>query len=211
MSASNPNLFVVTVSEGQALRTANNGASWQTVSGLPNGTKGPWNWSQPLAADTVNGNTFYYLAEDGKVYRSTDGGLSFKVVNSSLAGEWWHTLKTVPGVAGEVWVSLNWKGLYRSTDGGATFAKIAGVERAYLFAFGKPQPGSTIPALYLYGRITNNGDGIFRSLDRGKTWTRMGDLNKTIGNNPNVMEASKQEFGLVFIGSGGRGIYYGTK
>ena len=131
-------------------------------------------------------------------------------MNSSLNSEEWSTLKTMPGVNGEVWVSLNWNGLYSSTDGGVTFAKIAGVERAYLFAFGKPQIGSNTPTLYLYGNITGMGEGIFRSLDRGATWTSIGDPQQPIGNDPNVMEASSQEFGRVFIGTIGRGIYYGT-
>ena len=180
--------------------------------GLPNGPKVPWYWSQPLAADKVNGNTFYYYS-DGKVYRSDNGGASFSIVNSSLPSENWSMLKTVPG-SREVWVSLNGYGLYRSIDGGITFVRNAKVERAYLFAHGKPQAKSTIPALYLYGKITgmdvHAASGIFRSLDNGNTWTSIGSPHMPIGDDPNVMEASSQQFGLVFIGTNGRGIYYGT-
>ncbi len=209
MSATNPNLFILTVSGGQPLRTTDGGISWESVSGLPDGLQGPWNWSQPLAADKVDGNTFYYYA-NGKVYRSTTGGASFNIIDASPPNANWHSLKTVPGFKGEVWLSLDWKGLYHSTNGGKTFSRIAGVERAYLLALGKPQTGSTIPAVYLYGKIADMGEGIFRSLDQGKTWTSIGDRSKPIGNQPNVMEASRQQFGLVFIGTNGRGIYYGT-
>ncbi len=210
ISATNPNLFVVVVGSGQPLRTTDGGVSWEKVSGLPDGPKGkdPWSFAQPLAADPVDGNIFYYYAS-GKAYRSNDGGLSFKVIDASLPSEEWQSLKTVPGVKGEVWLSLDQKGLYHSTNSGK-FSKLDKVERAYLFAFGKPKPGSTIPALYLYGKINGMGDGIFRSLDRGKTWDFIGDRSKPIGKNPLVMEASKQKFGLVFVGTGGRGIYYGT-
>ncbi len=211
VSATNPNLFVVTISNGQPLRTTDGGVSWKSISGLPDGVQGVWNWTQSLANDPVDGNTFYYYAT-GKIYRSTNGGASFAVVNESLAIEdGWHSLKAMPGVKGEIWLSLDKKGLYRSTDGGKTFSQLDNVISAHLFAFGKPNTGSTIPALYLYGNVADLGDGIFRSLDRGKTWTRIGDSSNPIGNNPNVMEASKQQFGLVFIGTNGRGIYYGTQ
>ncbi|MDF5716074.1 MAG: hypothetical protein PUP93_19845 [Rhizonema sp. NSF051] len=209
MSATNPNLFVVITSEGQPIRTTDGGASWSTVSGLPSGPKGPWYWGQPLAADKVDGSTFYYYT-DGKVYRSIDRGVSFRIVNSELPNEGWSMLKTVPATSNEVWVSLNWQGLYRSTDGGVKFAKIAKVERAYLFAIGKPPMGSKIGALYLYGKVAGRGEGIFLSLDHGETWTSIGDHTQAIGDDPNVMEASRQQFGLVFIGTNGRGIYYGT-
>lgn len=211
VSATNPNLFVVAVSKAQPLRTTDGGASWSKVSGLPNGPEGPWYWGQPLVADKVDGNMFYYYNE-GKVYRSNDGGASFSLVNSSLpTSKWdWYSLKTVPGVKDEVWLSLDWNGLFRSTDGGKTMTKLSSVERAYLFAIGKPQKGSTTPALYLYGKVAGMGEGIFRSLDRGETWKSIGSVQNPIGGEPNVMEASWQQFGLVFIGTNGRGIYYGT-
>ena len=211
VSATNPKLFVVTLSKAQPVRTTDGGTSWSKVSGLPNGAEGPWYWGQPLVADKVEGNSFYYYNE-GKVYRSTDGGASFSVVNSSLpTRKWdWYSLKTVPGFKDEVWLSLDWNGLFRSTDGGKTLTKLSSVEQAHLFAFGKPQAGSTTPTLYLYGRVAGMGDGIFRSFDRGETWTSIGSVQNPIGGEPNVMEASWKQFGLVFIGTNGRGIFYGT-
>lgn len=213
VSATNPNLYLLTVSKGQPLRTTDGGASWNSVSGLPNGPEGPWYWGQPLVADKVDGNTFYYYSE-GKVYRSKDGGASFEVVNSSLPSDRWQNLrcqlKTIPGFKDEVWLSLDWGGLFRSVDGGKTFTKQPSVERAHLFAFGKPPAGSTTPALYLYGKVAGKGEGIFQSLDRGQTWTSIGSPQNPIGNEPVVMEGSWQQFGLLFIGTGGRGIFYGT-
>jgi xyloglucan-specific exo-beta-1,4-glucanase len=210
MSATNPNFAVVTVSNGQALRTTDGGSSWKQVSGLPNGFSGPWNWVQPLVADTVDGMTFYYYA-NGKLYRSTNGGESFDVISTSIPHADWHSLKISPEVKGELWLGMDEQGLYHSTNGGQTFSRISIVKKAHLFALGKPQPKSKIPTLYLYGEIHQMGQGIFRSVDRGKTWKRIGDRTRHIGNNPNVMEASRQQFGLVFIGTNGRGIYYGTQ
>lgn len=130
-------------------------------------------------------------------------------MNGSLPSEDWQTLATIPGVSGELWLSLDKQGLFHSTDGGKTFTALPNVKQAHLFAFGKPQAGSATPALYLYGDM-GKGEGSFRSLDRGETWTNFGDRAKPIGDQPNVMAASWQEFGLVFVGTNGRGIYYGT-
>ncbi|OKH33683.1 hypothetical protein NIES2119_22425 [[Phormidium ambiguum] IAM M-71] len=207
VSATNPDVFLVTISDEKPLITKDGGKNWSEISTLPKGAKGPWNWAQPLAADPVDGKTFYYYAS-GKLYRSTDGGANFEIVNESLLRDRWHALKTAPGVKGELWLSLDKDGLFRSTNGGKNFTKIPTVERAYLFALGKPPQGSKIPALYLYGKVSGKSEGIFRSLDRGRTWTAISDRSQPIGNKPNVMEASKQQFGLVFIGTNGRGIYY---
>ncbi|MBC8122875.1 MAG: hypothetical protein H7Y22_13680, partial [Gemmatimonadaceae bacterium] len=212
IAANNPDTFVVLTSGAQPLYTQNGGGTWNPVSGLPDGPTGPWYWGQPLAADRVDGNLAYYYST-GKLYRSEDGGASFNVVNTSLPVEdWseaWSRLKAVDGIRGELWLSRNWQGLHHSTDGGATFAKLANVEQAYLFALGKPPQGSTVPALYLYGTVSGMGQGIFLSLDRGETWTEIGNPVLPIGDEPNVMEASPREFGLVFVGTNGRGIYYG--
>jgi len=207
VSATNPQKFVVTVSEGQPWQTSDGGASWQPVSGLPNGLTGPWNWTQPLAADGVNGDKFYYYA-NGTVYRSDDGGLSFNPVNTGLPKADWHSIKTMPGVEGDVWVSLDDQGLYRSKDGGNTFAKISSVTTANLFAFGKAPDGSPFPFLYVYGTLTQGGAGIFSSATAGKRWSNITQPDTPIGTKPTFLEGSKQQVGLVFIGTNGRGIYY---
>ncbi|NJL79244.1 MAG: hypothetical protein HC917_11060 [Richelia sp. SM2_1_7] len=208
ISATNPNLFLVTLSGTQPIRTTDGGASWLPVSGLPNGFEGVWNWTQPLVADKVDGSSFYYYAA-GKVYRSSNNGESFQIVSASLPHADWYSLKTTSGVRGELWLSLDKQGLYHSIDGGENFSRIPGVNEAHLIALGKPQIGNKSNTLYLYGEIANLGKGIFRSLNSGKTWQIIGNKNTPIGNDPNVMEASSTEFGLVFIGTNGRGIYYG--
>uniref|UniRef100_A0ACD5GWJ2 WD40/YVTN/BNR-like repeat-containing protein n=1 Tax=Desertifilum tharense IPPAS B-1220 TaxID=1781255 RepID=A0ACD5GWJ2_9CYAN len=202
MSATNPNLFVVTTSGKPPIRTADSGRTWTTVKGLPDGSGEPWNWLQSLAADGTDGQTFYYYYNN-TVFRSTDGGATFSPASEINGRNLWHVLETIPGEKGEVWLGLDDRGLHRSTNGGESFRKIETVERAHLVSFGKPRPGSNTPALYIYGRVTGQGDGIFRSLDKGQTWTRIGDRDRPIGRIPNTLEASWQEYDLVFIGTNG--------
>jgi photosystem II stability/assembly factor-like uncharacterized protein len=212
ISATDPANFVVIAENEVARVTLDNGVTWQNVDGLPKGPAGgPWVWMQPLTADRQLGGTFFYYDGGGGVHRSTDQGRTFWRCNSATldAVNKWSSIKTVPGKPGEVWVSLDTAGLYRSIDTGTRFARIPKVRRAYLFAFGKPAPGSKTPALYLYGRVGDSGDGIYRSLDLGETWTELTDPRVAIGDGPNVMEASAQTYGLVFIGTNARGIYMG--
>jgi xyloglucan-specific exo-beta-1,4-glucanase len=210
ISATNPQQFVVIRSEGQPLQTMDNGKSWQKVSGLPNGIPGPWNWVQPIAADGVNGNRFYYYA-GGRLYRSNDGGVNFLEVNSSLPSVEDYVLKTVPGKEDEVWLSLDQNGIYVSRDGGINFTPIPQVEQSKLLAFGKPEKLNNFPFLYLYGKVINQGEGLFRSRDQGKSWRKLNDIslfNQDEAKTILVLEASWQKSGLIFIGTDGRGIYY---
>jgi xyloglucan-specific exo-beta-1,4-glucanase len=220
MSATNPDLFLVTVSRAQPLRTTDGGKTWGPVTGLPDGQKGPWTTApRSLVADPVDGNRFYYYS-DGKLYRSTDGGARFTVMTDQLSWMDWHTLQAQPGKSGDLWLALEDEGLRHSPDGGVTWSRIPAIADAYLFDFGQPPPGSRTPALYVYGKLADGKladgkladqrEGTFRSLDLGKTWQPVGSPQHPMGNFPSVLAASRQKYGLVFVGTHGRGIYYGS-
>ncbi|MDR0405786.1 MAG: hypothetical protein LBH54_03205 [Clostridiales bacterium] len=204
-------LNIVALPVGSAPWHSDNlGGTWTKSAGLPDSAyvSSVWSWNHPLASDKVNPNRFYiYHHANGRVYYSSDGGKTFRQ-GASLPGEWYHNLKCAPNAEGEVWVSLNYKGLYRSSDGGVTFAKMPGVDRAYLLAFGKEAADPGTPAAYVYGTV-NGTDGIFCSVDMGASWYRVNNDNLPIGDEPNCMEGSRQEFGTVYIGTNGRGYYYG--
>ena len=210
VSATNPKQFVVTRSQGQPLQTNNHGKSWQPALGLPDGIEGPWNWAQPLAADGANGEIFYYYAA-GIFYRSSDGGATFAQVNNSLPLAEDLELKTVPGIAGEVWLSLDGHGLYFSIDGGDNFTPIDLVEQSKLISFGKSAKVVSFPLLYLYGKVSQQGEGLFVSSDRGHAWQQLDHVslfNNDAARTIKVLEASKKESGLIFVGTDGKGIYY---
>ena len=209
VSATDPDtLVVLRVGPGPALRTGDGGASWQAVRGLPdNLIPGVWNWQTPLTADGAAPNVFSVFA-GGQVYRSADGGASFAVSASGLPGSG-TSLTGVPGAAGRLWLAAGDGGLWRSGDGGRTFRALPAVKTALLFAAGKSAPGTSAAALYVYGALTDGRRGIFRSVTDGASWDEIGDPAIPIGDDPNVMAASGDTFGLVFVGTNGRGIYYG--
>ncbi|MEL6927279.1 MAG: hypothetical protein AAFO95_01435 [Cyanobacteria bacterium J06600_6] len=205
IAANNCDLYVVTTSENQPLVTQDGGQTWQKVTGLPNGKPGPWNWNQPLAADGVNGDRFYYY-QDGKVYRSSDGGQSFQEVVSNLPQSERYVLTTTPAVEGEIWLSLAENGLYHSVDGGISFSQIQSINSAYLVTVGKPINKKYTAAVYVYGEHDNRS-GLFFTSDGGNNWQKVNNLAE-IPRSTKVLTASKQYPGLVFAGTDGRGIYY---
>ena len=210
LSATDPdNMVVLRVHSGPAQATQDGGKTWHDVSGLPGTLIGDvWNWQVPLAADGASGGTFY-VASGGSLFKSTDGGLTFAVVTTGLPNSS-QALVSVPGRRGDLWLAAGDSGLSHSTDGGLSFAKLPAVKRTLLFALGKRAPGADYAALYLDGTLTDGRTGIFRSVDAGDSWQSIGDAREPIGDVPNCMTASFQTFGLVFIGTNGRGIYYGT-
>jgi xyloglucan-specific exo-beta-1,4-glucanase len=206
ISATNPQHFVVTVSEDQPIVTQDGGNSWRVISGLPNGEKGPWNWNQPLAADGQISDRFYYY-DRGKFYRSDDGGLSFKMTVRDLPYSKKHILTTVSENAGEIWLSLDRGGLYHSVNGGKTFSKIEAINRAYLVTIGTPIDDKFPHSIYVYGTLKDSKSGLFTSIDSGANWLQINQMSE-IPRSTKVLVASHQQPGLLFAGTDGRGIHY---
>lgn len=165
-----------------------------------------------LEADRIAGNTFYlYDTVAGTFYISKDGKNWTKQTTVSLPANSASDIagvRAAPDMAGEVWASAGKNGLFRSSDGGRNFTRLAAVQQALLLSFGKGAPGGSIPSAYVYGRV-NNQDGVFRSDDLGATWTRISHDAYQIGDDPKSMAGDRSQYGTVYIGTGGRGIYYG--
>ena len=225
MSSSDAKTMVVMTRKSSAFHSQDGGATWQSSEGLPQRFKGPWNWSQPLAADGALGDRFYYLenqkGKPSKLYRSDDGGQQFQPTSAQLPAAAKAVLRTVPGVPNQLWLALDQAGLYVSHDGGESFAQIPSVASADLLAIVPPQSNPTDPnppGVYIHGTLAqpvqhtdtvqSTEKAIYHSVDGGKHWQRVN--RKPIGNQPNALAVSPQVEGLIFVGTNGRGIFYGT-
>lgn len=163
-------------------------------------------YDQPVAVDGSNPN-HVFLLNGSTMFRSFDAGEHFSAVCTNLPSDWNHKVFT-SGVAEDVWVSGGKGGLLRSRNGGRTFTAIKSVESAYLFCFGKAPPGREFPSLFVQGRIAGTA-GYFRSDDQGRTWVRIDMPSQRVGDAPNTMTGDWRVFGGVFVGTTGRGIFYG--
>ena len=172
-----------------------------------------WNGQKALAADSINDGTFYiYHHTGGQLVRTRDGGGSWTVANQDNllpSGIWTGaSVKTTPGKPGDVWVSLDDKGLYRSTDAGETFTQINGVEDAEAIGFGKAAPGKDNPTIFVSGEIKGQM-GVFGSTDMGNSWSRINDLPNEFLGDVRSLTGDMNDFGKVYVGVASIGFVYG--
>jgi xyloglucan-specific exo-beta-1,4-glucanase len=210
-----------------------NGNTWASVSGLPsflfpqNGYTGNrYNQSRPLVSDrslisSSTSGVFYYAdCTSGNFYISTNGGASFRL-QSQLAfpSSTRCILEPHPTLTGgALWLALNEKGLMfvfsnTSSPNKSSIIQVESVSIAHSVAVGAPQENGKEPAVYIFGLLNTSPPDddlhVLVSLDRGLTWA---DLRATseigLGNWPEVLVASRYHFGVVGVGSFGRGAFF---
>lgn len=202
-------------------RSLDGGKTWIPVQGAPNRTTLQlWFSSQAIASDRVDGSLFYLYKyseqpNQGAFYRSMDGGTTWSQTVAGLPDHWSHSVKAVPEMRGEVWLSIGGNSLYRSSNAGMSFTKLANVQKADAFAFGKSAPGRRNPTVFVYGTV-NQTTGLFRSDDATSLpgdaaqakWVKVSTARHVLGN-ATYLEGDRLTFGKVYVGTSGRGILYG--
>ncbi|WP_060890349.1 cellulose binding domain-containing protein [Streptomyces europaeiscabiei] len=180
------------------------GNSWSASSGIPA--------DAIVESDRVDPKAFYGF-KSGKFYVSTDGGATFTASNATnLPSGDSVRFKALPGAKGDVWLAGGAAdgayGLWHSTDGGATWTKLPGVEQADTIGFGKAAAGASYQTLYTSARI-GGVRGIFRSTDKGATWTRINDDAHQWGWTGAAITGDPRVYGRVYVSTNGRGVVYG--
>ncbi|MFE4580449.1 cellulose binding domain-containing protein [Streptomyces chartreusis] len=180
------------------------GTSWQASSGIPAGAV--------VESDRVDPKVFYGF-KSGKFYVSSDGGATFTAsAASGLPSGDSVRFKALPGTKGDVWLAGGATdgayGLWHSTDAGATFTKLSGVEQADTIGFGKAATGASYQTLYTSAKI-GGVRGIFRSTDKGAIWTRINDDAHQWGWTGAAITGDPRVYGRVYVSTNGRGVVYG--
>lgn len=184
-----------------ATRTGSNWSAWTTPS-----SNQPANGAK-IVADLASSQTFYAYVNT-TVSRSADGGANWTVMTTSApsVGGW---IRAVPGQAGHLVMSRGSNGLWRSTNGGATWAQMSAgvVTTANQVGVGAAAPGQSYPAIFVGGMV-NGQTGFFRSDDQGGTWVMISDLSHQFGY-VIVIQGDPRVHGRLYVGTNGRGIQYG--
>jgi hypothetical protein len=137
-----------------------------------------------VAVDPRNDDTIYMGAADGGIWKTTDGGATWASIGDELDTQAIGAIAIATGSPDTLYVGTGEAvtsqdayfglGVYRSTDGGATFAKVGGslFDRKTVFKILAPTNGRFVFA------ATNQG--LYRSMDFGDTWALVlapGDTN----------------------------------
>lgn len=199
------------VETDQPKLTRDRGRSWQTVRGLPSRVR--------VTADKVDPRRFYAIDfAANRIVRSDDGGGHFHAVESlglprdlPRAHVTWREaqdpLLATPGMAGALWLNVGGD-LYRSSDAGAHWTRTAQTLSVTYYSLGKGAPGQPWPALYAIGR-SGGPMAVWRSVDGGAGWQRINDDRHQWGLRFRTISGDPRRFGRVYIGTDGRGIFYG--
>lgn len=192
-------------------KTSDRGATWVPIDNLPVNTR--------VIADQVNPSKFYAMdLYGGKLYISIDSGSTFSEYELWLPNGYpkranrgdnrggQDQIYATPGKEGDLWIAA-FDGLYRSNGGDFRFAKMDQVTEIHAFGFGKAAPKRNFPALFLAGTVRGK-DGIFRSDDAGETWVCINDTRHRLGLILQITGDPKK-YGRVYVGTHGRGIFYG--
>jgi photosystem II stability/assembly factor-like uncharacterized protein len=197
--------------EGQLLRSADAGDTWDKIRGLRNhGVTG----AGGLLIDPNNPQQLY-VNGGGVLYRSSDGGATWAEISLVPGGyaPYLQALAVVPQESSTIYAGTT-QGLYRTTDNGSswTLLELAGSigavavnprDRSMIFAGTRDQQGGQVPQL-------------FRSTDGGDTWQEIDFGARSLSNtsaftsfivippsNPDVIYMGNQTEGLLRSTDGG--------
>jgi hypothetical protein len=160
-------------------------------------------------ADPVNPKVFHACRNStGELLRSDDAGKTFRPVLK--VGVRSSAVFAAPGRDSDLWIPVGGSGAVRIVNGA--------IEKVSLFhcatiGFGRGKTDGDYPTVFIWGRpLKDDPEGIYRSTDVGKSWTRVNDDAHQYGGlgNGGFVKGDMNVFGRVYMSTPGRGIPYGT-
>jgi photosystem II stability/assembly factor-like uncharacterized protein len=195
-------------------RTSNQGESWEDLEGirrLPDSEE--WTFPNPphvahVKGMDVRGDRIFCALEEGWLVRSLDGGQTWETKREGTHFDS-HFVISMPDDAAKV-ISTSGHGVYRSEDGGDTFApSSAGLDNQYLaqIVVHRDRPkaiftaAAEVPPPYWAKRPEGANSGFYRSDDQGQSWRRVsGGLPPLLTPAPRATAVDPDDPDAFFVG-----------
>ena len=193
-SARNPNLYYLGSAGGGVWKTTNAGLTWtavfakEKVASIGDVVVDP-NDDATVWVGTGEDNPRNDVIAGGGVYKSTDAGKTWKNVGlektrtiSRILVDPRDSKHVIVAAQGNVFAPSEDRGVYVTDDGGATWTKtlyLSQTAGASDIALDPQHPNVVYAGMWHFVRkpwTTNSGgddDGLYRSADGGRTWTRL--------------------------------------
>ncbi|KAI1145466.1 carbohydrate-binding module family 1 protein [Nemania diffusa] len=174
-------------------------SAFSAVSSLPAGAV--------IASDKQN-NTVFYGGSASTFYASKDAGATFAAAGALSGAASIRDIVAHPKVAGEVWASTD-VGIFRSTNYGASFAKVSSaLTDVNKIALGLGSGSAW--NVYAFG-TGSAGARLYGSGDAGATWTDIQGASQGFGATDSCkLAGSGNTAGQVFVGTNGRGVFFAS-
>jgi hypothetical protein len=179
-------------------RTTNGGINWLQVSSIPQS-----GYFHEIKYYPGNPNIVLASHSTG-FYRSTDGGVSWTLKLSPLTGYVMQTFDNVAANPSLVYVSRQFDGIWKSTDGGQNFSKVTSFPlTGNNFWSGSMAIASTNTNI-VYVSCTNNSQttsGVYKTTNGGINWISIpGGNMHTLGERNNCIAVSPVNENLLLVG-----------
>ncbi|MEM9759896.1 MAG: glycosyl hydrolase, partial [Pseudomonadota bacterium] len=231
--ADSPHLFYMGAAGGGVWKTVNAGGSWENISDgqIPVGTIGA------IAVAPSDPNVIYVGTGEAPIrgvttsqgeglWKSTDAGRTFTFMGLARAGQI-AKIEVHPtdpdtawvAVQGQIWTPNTERGVYRTRDGGRSWAQVLRVNAdtgATDLSLDPTNPRILYAAMWHHGRKPwfiksgGEGSGIYKSTDGGDSWEQLsGGLPEQVGKVGIDVAASKPSriYALIEAGPGEGGLW----
>lgn len=187
-----------------------------------------------IAIDPTDRSTWYVAACSGGVWKTTNNGVTFRPIFDGYGSYSIGCLALDPNDRFTLWVGTGENnsqrsvgygdGLYKSTDGGQSFKKV-GLENSEHIGMIAVHPyDSDTVFVAAQGPLWKSGGdrGLYKTIDGGKTWSKVLDISEDTGvnevhidpSNPDIMYASsyqRRRHTWVLIDGGPESTIYKSK
>jgi photosystem II stability/assembly factor-like uncharacterized protein len=153
-----------------------------------------------VAGSYTNKNTFYFGATGGGVWKTTDGGSNWRNISDKYFGGSIGAVAVAPSDESIMYVgegentmrgnvSEGLGGMWRSEDGGRTWQHIGLKDGRHIIRIVIHPRNPNIVWAAVMGHLfgPNEERGVFKTVDGGKTWTKVLYINNQTGCSDLVM------------------------